>query len=435
MLVNILQTFDAGNRRYYVGENPDVHEALARKWIADGLASADVDGRADSLLANSGVRQNNQRIGQVATACLLANWTNTTNKQMMNRSLHKARENIKSLQIGVANWYCALQVSPNNGSEANFGTATSVTASIEYPVGTTVTQVTFNGSTTGSIAAGTTLISDAVAVNIPNGASFYVRLWTSNPTGMMYSQNHVAQTGEMNAFGVTTPDLTGVTTSFGAAGVIMQTPVCIIGASTQQSYFLAGDSRNQGIADVGDVTGNVGELSRSVGNKYAYINAGIATDRVNFAAANYARRLELAQYCTHVLSNYGINDNLSTAGNRTGAQVLADLITFAALFTASGKSFYQATIPPRTSSTDSFATTVNQSTAVNTNHAQLVVLNDSIRGGGVTGASGYLDIANAVCPTGVWDPLTTTDGLHANLRGNLQSQMRGAIIPAQMADA
>lgn len=50
MLVNLLQTFDFAGRRYLVGDNPDVDPAIARKWITDGLASADVDMRQDNAV-------------------------------------------------------------------------------------------------------------------------------------------------------------------------------------------------------------------------------------------------------------------------------------------------------------------------------------------------------------------------------------------------
>lgn len=50
MLVNILQTFDFAGRRYLVGDNPDVDPAIARKWITDGFATADIDQRQDNAV-------------------------------------------------------------------------------------------------------------------------------------------------------------------------------------------------------------------------------------------------------------------------------------------------------------------------------------------------------------------------------------------------
>lgn len=380
------------------------------------------DSFTNQVLTQGGARLQ-PYIGQVATRAQLLNWTNGTNKQMMSRTLHKARENIYKLKIAIPNWYVATQVSPNDGSEANNGASTTCTASIEYPVGT-FTQVLFSGSAIGTNPAGGTLLSDWVNVTIPNGAEFYVRLWTNNATGLVYQNNHVAQNGEMNAYGVTTPDLT-MGGSFTGASNIIQAPCAIIGYATQPSYFLAGDSRCLGITDSADISRNVGELARTLGNKFAYINAGIPSDRVQFASTLYTKRLALSQYCSHIVSNYGINDNRSDGGNRTSAQVMADYVTFSALF--GGKPFYACTVAPYTSSSDSWATTANQSTAVNTNHAQLLVMNDAIRAGGVTSAWGVIDIWNAVTTSGVWTPNLTGDGLHENRRGALVLQASNAV--------
>lgn len=51
MLVNILQTFDWGPRRYFPGENPDVAEDVGRKWIAEGKATPDTDNVPDRSTA------------------------------------------------------------------------------------------------------------------------------------------------------------------------------------------------------------------------------------------------------------------------------------------------------------------------------------------------------------------------------------------------
>lgn len=51
MLVNILQTFDDANgKRRLVGDNVDVDPVIARRWIADGMASSDADGRQDNAV-------------------------------------------------------------------------------------------------------------------------------------------------------------------------------------------------------------------------------------------------------------------------------------------------------------------------------------------------------------------------------------------------
>lgn len=54
MLVNILIDFDEGPRRYLKGENPDVDPQVARRWIADGKATADTDGAQNPPGTSSG---------------------------------------------------------------------------------------------------------------------------------------------------------------------------------------------------------------------------------------------------------------------------------------------------------------------------------------------------------------------------------------------
>lgn len=393
--------------------------------LAQKPGQAGLDDLSTQVLTDSGVRRKSY-LGQVATRSGVMNWTNAGNKQMMSRSLHKAREHISKLKIAIPNWYVAAQTAPSNGTEANNGASTSVTASIEYPVGV-FSQVTFSSSITGTIPAGGTIISDWVPVTIPDGAEFFVRLWTNNANGLIYCSTHIGQAGEMNAYGVTTPDLT-MGGSFASATAIIQVPCAIIGSATQPSYYFAGDSRGFGVNDTADISRDVGQLARTIGKKFAYINGCVSSERVQLASANYAKRLELAAYCSHVISNFGINDNRSNSGNRSAALVMTDLNTFANLF--GGKPFYQCTIPPYTSSTDSFATTANQSTAINTNHAELLVLNNSIRSGGVASAYGVIELYNAVTTAGVWTPNFTTDGLHESRQGNLAIQSSNVVAVA-----
>lgn len=50
MLVNIIKNFDTPGRRWLAGQNVDVDEAIARKWIADGYATRDTDGVQSPLI-------------------------------------------------------------------------------------------------------------------------------------------------------------------------------------------------------------------------------------------------------------------------------------------------------------------------------------------------------------------------------------------------
>jgi hypothetical protein len=137
--------------------------------------------------------------------------------------------------------------------------------------------------------------------------------------------------------------------------------------------------------------GGLGEVERSVGKAFASINAGFPNEKyADVVAANgYTRRLALSRYCSHVISEYGIND--CSAGT-AAATTLANMATFAAMF--GGKPFIQTTISPRSTSTDAWATTANQTT-VSAANTPRVAFNNAIRGG-MAVLSGYIEVADQV---------------------------------------
>jgi hypothetical protein len=103
--------------------------------------------------------------------------------------------------------------------------------------------------------------------------------------------------------------------------------------------------------------------------------------------------------------------------HRAAAQMQTILPNVYALF--SGKRVYQATYEPYTTSTDSWATTANQ-TADATN-GDRITMNTAIRGG-LGGIAGYFDIASvaeSALNSGKWKaPNWTSDGLHGNQNAN-----------------
>lgn len=372
-------------------------------------------------------------IGQVATRSSVWDWSNAANKQMMSHTLHECRENVDYIKVAVPNWYCALQTAPANGTEANNGATTTCTISIEYPVGV-FTQAKFKGLQSGSVDAGTTGWSDWIEVSIPAGEWFGCWLWTSNPNGILYNNNHVALPGEGCVYGVTTPDLTATGGVLTQATNIIQSPAAIIGLTSKKSVWISGDSRNAGIKDSADLAiPHAGQAAKCIGSKLAYINGAVASDRVQLANANYSKRSELAAFCTDVVTNYGINDLKPTGGNRSAALVLTDLITFVGLFP--GKRVFPCTITPLTTSTDSWATVGNQT--VLASEAQRVSLNGSIRSGAVTGSAGFFEVADWVesaRDSGFWKaPGYTNDGIHELKKGNLAMKAAMAVNHAEFA--
>jgi lysophospholipase L1-like esterase len=365
-------------------------------------------------------------LGVVASRGCVPTGFNASPKQAVGRSKHAAMENISALQLVFANWYLS-------GGEQSPGAAAQYTASIEYPIGTLAAIVKFGGATIGSVADGGTLVSDMTPVNIPRGAAIYVRMWQSCAAGIVHCANYglnnvtgaVPNSGEWWAFGATVTDFTQTTTNVNnqQSGTHIK-PAAIIGYTSNATFFIAGDSR-LGNGTTNDNApnsyGGLGEVERSLVKSFGTLNAGMSGEKLADAAgAGYARRIQLAQYCSHVICEYGINDFVTAAPVAT---MLANLATFAAKF--GGKPFYQTTISPYTTSTDSWKATTDQTVSNPTTNTNRIAFNNAIRAGLSAPVTGHIEVADQTessRDSGFWKVngsafAYTNDGLHANAAG------------------
>lgn len=349
--------------------------------------------------------------GQVATRCYHAQSSSTSNKQMMSRTVHRMRSAVEWVQVAWPNWYAS-----STSGELSYAAPTSIRASIEYPLGTTPTRLLFNGQQTGLIPSGTTLFSDRLDIAIPLGAAFAVKVWAANTVGIVFTATATTAV-DGSDYGVTTADNTGNTTN-PPAGTIAFPPVAIISDTTAPSVFLIGDSISQGTNDTADEGGGVrGIVARSIAPFNAFICGAQSGEQASTIAvrSRFERRLALSAFCTHVVSNYGRND---VANSRSQAQITADLQTIFGYFGT--KPVFQTTLTPTSTSSDSWATTVNQTTDA-TNTVRIAV-NSDIRGG-LTGMSGVFDVADVLesaRDSGLWRAdlgATTADGIHPNALG------------------
>ena len=350
-------------------------------------------------------------LGQVATGSKIPQgWTGAVAQQSMSRSLHIASVNLTSFKLVYANWYAYRQT-----SDLLLSGTTTTTATIEYPVGT-FTRVKFSGTNSGTINGSGFLVSDAINVSIPRNATFFVRTWQSNPTGgIVYAQGSNTGTyGQGFVFGTTTTDLTAGGAIVGNPSII-NTPVAIIGSTSSPSGCLIGDSRAAGYQDTAnDNTSFTGELERSVGPAYAFINMGVTNDYSGVwnIPANVQYRSQLIQYCSFGIDEYGINE-IHVTGPSTVAGYRAVIATYFA-----GKKIYGTTIMPQASSTDTYKTLANQT--VDSQLANIRTFNNLVIEG-IAGETGYIDIASVIDPagSGKW-PVNGTanyytgDGNHEN---------------------
>jgi hypothetical protein len=365
----------------------------------------------------------NTSLRQVATGSKVPWVRDTTNKSRMSRTMHFARDQITSLRLAWANWYVASFDTPTDGTEWTQGTnSTTIEASIEYPAGTFKRVYFHGGSTVGTIRAGTTLLSDEVKVNIPNGAQFWVRNLQNNPDGV--SRPAGIPMGSLNNSTTSTTNLVMSGSVTGNAGYGV-TPLAILGYSTKPVIAIVGDSIFNG--EAGTIADRLYTgIERLVGPSYAFINLATSGDRANYVAATsngtpskFAKRGAMLQYCTHVIGNHGVND---FTASRTAAQVATDLATFYGFSYFTGKPIFHATITPKTATTSESDYTTDEGQNTHSTNAERVAFNVALRNGDMSAwCSNILDMekfTQSPTKTGVWMPYDgtalTTDGTHPN---------------------
>lgn len=338
---------------------------------------------------------------------------------IMDRSAHIARQTIPALGLKIVwgNYYV-------NGSsqEVNPGSGT-YEASIEYPAGT-FTRCLFGGSNTVIVAGLADAMTDWCGPAIPNGVKFWVRCLYINTSGGIIFSGGVpySATDEGDLFGSGAPTNDVVTGTIpngaGGSGSTGFHPYAIIGNTTAPTLCLIGDSRMTGANDlVNNFSGDTGEVARTIGPLLAYTKLAVFGTSLNTTVLNFTNRLRITKYCSHVIDEYGIND---IAGGRSAAQLASDRTTMASLVALP---IYGTTIQGETTSSDSWATTANQTVSGN---SSVVTTFDGLERAGITGEYGYFDIAAIIDPgaTAKWPVAAnvfattgtagyaTTDGVH-----------------------
>lgn len=340
---------------------------------------------------------------QVATDTQIMNIRAAANTTTYSRTPHTAKSDITNLAIVLPNWFVA------GGTEQGAG-ATTWTAAVEYPQGT-IKQILFSGIATGSVSSGANLVSDMVSVTIPKEAKFWIRLFQNAPSKAIY-MNFYAGDGTAQ-FTSPSTDLTmgGDVTVCPARQSAITTPVAIIAMSSDPAVGIYGDSISVGRGDTATAGLPLqGHLGRAFGAVYACGHVGISGDTMSAFLASNTQRKALLQYFTHVAVNVGINDVTSGASAVT---VAANTDAFVAALSPLPVAL--CTMIPVTSSTDNWATTVNQTLAP-TNAIR--VTENTRRKAGITGVKVIYDpntalesVANP--ESGLWAvPGNTIDGTH-----------------------
>lgn len=295
-----------------------------------------------------------------------------------------------------------------------------MTASVEYPAGT-FTQILFGGVASGSVPDAGIKISDYCNVTIPNGATFWIRTFINNTAGLVYNAWGNTSLGdglESAVSGLTDKTLSGTITPV----AFTSPPLAVIGYTTKPSVLVLGDSIAFGYTTAGPsddtaaLDGRMGIVAASFPTTLGFANISAPGGEAHNFNTQWAARKVLLAYGSHLVCQLGVND-IEQLGN-SAATLLSDL---QAIWAQSAKKITQTTLTPKASSTDSWATTANQTTAAT--NSVLQSFNATLRAGGISGLNnGYFEVAHVLEPVandGLWiNPVSpgggpyTADGLH-----------------------
>lgn len=339
----------------------------------------------------------------------------TTDLSETSRITYYANENASNIQVLYSNRVSGVTPSSTN--------SITIKASVEY--GGSLYPLYFSGSRTKTLATLETAFTDKLAgLSIPKGATFYVRTYVSVNAGEKWPRNfrYMASTEGV----ASNQDYADVLTACPSIAQMFG-PLGVFGKKTGLGRGIAilGDSISMGFAVTAEGIGpfvasfDGTALGTTYGKNVPYIHMGKTGERANQyeVLATKGIRDTLINYCTHSAYQYGINDvrnNVSLASMQTTAlnnwQYLVDKKI----------KVWACTLTPNTTSTDSWATTTNQTLANAAQNTVRVAYNDWLRTIPSPLLSGIIETADT-CESsrnsGLWKPSHTSDGLHPNSTG------------------
>jgi hypothetical protein len=308
----------------------------------------------------------------------------------------------------------------------------------------TLYSITFAGLSSVTINPGQVVRSDPLPVNLPKGTGFYVRVYcsvvTSATMNFPLGRAHNPNLFESN---VVSADNTASTGTWTGNNSFSCGPVRIDGTTSSRlpAVVMIGSSTFEGFKDIEDTTTpgggqyGWGWIRRLCNGANGLIHVAKSGETAQaFTLDHYRARGPMWSGCEYAIEGYGAND---VTNGRTLAQIQVDKLRIWTAMANRRIQVWTPTLHPNlTTSTDSFATTGNQTPAA-TNSVR-TGLNDWIRGGapidattkaavavGTSGAllngqsghplAGWLEVADVIETTrgsGIYKVGYTTDGQH-----------------------
>ncbi len=178
-----------------------------------------------------------------------------------------------------------------------------------------------------------------------------------------------------------------------------------------KSIGILGDSIAAGYKDTIDANGMLGYVEKGISLNAAFItNTRSSTTLADFVAAHSRRMAYFPQYLTSAVCELGSNDIFASGSSLAAIQAL--MLTTWSEFSLRGIPVWQTTITPRTTTTDAWATTANQTVVNAAQEAVRVGLNTWLRAGApivggvavAVGTTGAIVMGQAGHPlTGIFD--------------------------------
>ncbi|QPF89047.1 hypothetical protein [Bradyrhizobium commune] len=444
-------------------------------------------------------------IGQVATSCQVPTTRYSYNNSLQSsahRSAHFNRSGAALSRIRI--------VVPNFAVFAPTGAPRTWAARVEYPLGSinTVLWTEANpGTSDGTFVStpdGLWSVSDELVLPtpIPDNAMFWVRLWqsadapppSSTLPGLLFhdlTSNLAAldvngqpgpfndrsisnRLGETNFIFNPLPAIIDKPVFQRDNGNQTQTclfdywdqgdpsgsyvpwistrPLAILGPTQKPSFALWGDSRVVGLGDTyNGLSNNRGEVERSIGNEFAYINFGIPGMRADDFQGNligigdaYNAYSHIAKaYTTNLIEDLGGADIISADRGRTPLDVLNTKkaiwnfwVAPTSTSTKSLASIATLTLPCAASAVSGQWTTFDQANGTGTSN--LNALNALLRAGtdvrvfDVASVVSQTAVGHSGSPQYLWKPNTpafTLDGIHESQAGCYAIHDSGVVDP------
>lgn len=384
------------------------------------------DGTAAVLVA--GAKARTTPLNQVATRCGPPNTNTAGHREWVGTSVRRMSAAVSRFKIRIDYMHLASL------READPGGPASYMASVEYPTGVH-TRVLFSGALKGICVGLGYVESDWINVAIPAGAEWLCTIQGSSLGGSAYVPWNATNLDPRDSYyGALT--FTGADYTMGNAPPSNQNngsvwPSAVVSDVDCPSALLVGDSRVVGSNETIDSTLDLGELARSVGQVMAYISVARSGDYASYFMGDHAVRIDLAQYCTQAIFEYGINDifNYGTSGF-AAARLQRYTDAFLQMIPEDMPAFI-CTMTTSTTSTDGWTTTVNQTIMAGGRETVRVNENNRRRAvpAGWAGCIELADVSETARNSGIFKPNITADGTHLNQAGNLAIRNANIIQP------